>query len=317
MHRRRIQLIAGSTYSVSLPKEWVKKNNLREKDYLRLNEKSDRGLLITPDKEGTEKKQNEITLNIDNYLDYIEQILLAIYSLGIENINIFSKKELTKDVKAEIRKTLTQMSGTEISYEDKNKITIKVLLDKSKVDIFQTFYRMSLLIDTSIVNILEEMNIDEIRINENELDRLYHLISKILSLGLTDTEVLHSSGISNVSVIPSYSLISKRFENIGDDVKHLAEYMHNKGADFDQKKKILSFIREELGRTVSHFMKRGSMVFEKPDTAAVKKIKVMISKVQDIAIKDHLENMLRYLLHVNEEIIYVSFYNQLIESNHL
>ena len=30
MHRRKIQLIAGTTYSISLPKEWVKKNHLKE-----------------------------------------------------------------------------------------------------------------------------------------------------------------------------------------------------------------------------------------------------------------------------------------------
>ena len=31
MYRRRLQLIAGATYTVSLPKEWVLKNNLKEK----------------------------------------------------------------------------------------------------------------------------------------------------------------------------------------------------------------------------------------------------------------------------------------------
>ena len=30
MQRRKIQLIAGTTYSVSLPKDWIRKNNLKE-----------------------------------------------------------------------------------------------------------------------------------------------------------------------------------------------------------------------------------------------------------------------------------------------
>jgi len=104
MHRRKIQLIAGTTYSVSLPKEWVRKNNLKEKNEILFYEKNDRTLVISPYAiEG--KKLNEISLDIDKYISAIDQILFAVYYLGIENISLFSKKELTKDVKSRIRKT--------------------------------------------------------------------------------------------------------------------------------------------------------------------------------------------------------------------
>ncbi|MBU1270447.1 MAG: AbrB/MazE/SpoVT family DNA-binding domain-containing protein, partial [Nanoarchaeota archaeon] len=113
MHKRKIQLIAGTTYTVSLPKEWVRKNNLKEKNEILLHEKNDRTLIISPHSiEG--KKLNEISLNIDEYAPNIDQILFAVYYLGIENITLFSKKEITKDVKVKIRKTITHMSGTEI-----------------------------------------------------------------------------------------------------------------------------------------------------------------------------------------------------------
>ena len=237
MHRRKIQLIAGTTYSVSLPKEWVRKNNLKEKNEILFYEKNDRTLVISPYAiEG--KKLNEISLDIDKYISAIDQILFAVYYLGIENISLFSKKELTKDVKSRIRKTITHMSGTEITYEDKQKITMKVLLDKSKVEIFQVLYRISLIIESSILNILEQLNINEIRINENEIDRLYHLTAKIVSLSLTDSNILYSSKIKNISLIPAYFLISKRLENIGDNINHLSEHLHKnkvKFADYYQR----------------------------------------------------------------------------------
>ncbi|MBU1604737.1 MAG: AbrB/MazE/SpoVT family DNA-binding domain-containing protein, partial [Nanoarchaeota archaeon] len=255
MHKRKIQLIAGTTYTVSLPKEWVRKNNLKEKNEILLHEKNDRTLIISPHSiEG--KKLNEISLNIDEYAPNIDQILFAVYYLGIENISLFSKKELTKDVKSRIRKTIRHMSGTEINYEDKQKITIKVLLDKSKVDITQVFYRISLIIESSISNILEQLDINEIRINENEIDRLYHLIAKIVSLSLIDSNILYSSKIRNVSLIPAYFLIGKKLENIGDNINHLSEYLHKSKINFENKKEILNFIKIELNKSIIYFMSK-------------------------------------------------------------
>jgi len=311
MYKRKIQLIAGTTYTVSLPKEWVRKNNLKEKNEILLHEKNDRTLIISPHSiEG--KKLNEISLNIDEYAPNIDQILFAVYYLGIENISLFSKKELTKDVKSRIRKTIRHMSGTEINYEDKQKITIKVLLDKSKVDITQVFYRISLIIESSISNILEQLDINEIRINENEIDRLYHLIAKIISLSLIDSNILYSSKIRNVSLIPAYFLISKRLENIGDNINHLSEYLHKTNVKFENKKEILNFAKTELNRSTSYFMGKSPKIFEKINVDNLKIINNFISKLKDRTIQNYLEDIIRYVVDVEEEIVNISFYSQLI-----
>ena len=316
MHRRKIQLIAGTTYSVSLPKEWVRKNNLKEKNEILFYEKNDRTLVISPYAiEG--KKLNEISLDIDKYISAIDQILFAVYYLGIENISLFSKKELTKDVKSRIRKTITYMSGTEINYEDKQKITIKVLLDKSKVEIFQVLYRISLIIESSILNILEQLNINEIRINENEIDRLYHLITKIILLSIIDSNILNSSKIKNVSLIPAYFLISKRLENIGDNINHLSEYLHKTKVKFENKNEILNFAKTELNRSISYFMSKSTNIFQKINVDNLRIINDYILKSKDKTIQNYLEDIIRYVVDIEEEIVNISFYNQLIHEGFL
>ena len=316
MHRRKIQLIAGTTYSVSLPKEWVRKNNLKEKNEILFYEKNDRTLVISPYAiEG--KKLNEISLDIDKYISAIDQILFAVYYLGIENISLFSKKELTKDVKSRIRKTITYMSGTEINYEDKQKITIKVLLDKSKVEIFQVLYRISLIIESSILNILEQLNINEIRINENEIDRLYHLITKIILLSIIDSNILNSSKIKNVSLIPAYFLISKRLENIGDNINHLSEYLHKTKVKFENKNEILNFAKTELNRSISYFMSKSTNIFQKINVDNLRIINDYILKLKDKTIQNYLEDIIRYVVYIEEEIVNISFYNQLIHEDFL
>ncbi|MBU1199686.1 MAG: hypothetical protein KKF46_01885 [Nanoarchaeota archaeon] len=314
MHRRKIQLIAGTTYSISLPKEWVIKNKLKEKCEVLVYEKNNRNLVITPEFRD-EKQLNEISLNVDEYEKTINHVLFAVYYLGIENINLFSKKEISKEVKARIRKALAHMSGTEINYEDKQKIKIKVLLDKAKVDVIQVLYRTSLIIDMSITSILEELDLKEIRINEDEIDRLYHLMTKIISTALIDSNVLGSSKIKNVSLIPSYFLISKKLENIGDNIKHMAEYLAEKKVSLNKEKEVLEFIKKEISRSIKHLMKEKPGIFEK--TPDYNQVSSTISKIKDQIISDFLDDSRRYLMDIEEEIVMISFYNKMIREKTL
>lgn len=316
MYRRKIQLIAGTTYSVSLPKEWVKKNNLKEKNEILMNEKNDRTLVISPTLiEG--KTLNEITLNVDEYINNVDQILFAIYYLGVETITLFSKKGLTKDTRSRIRKTLADMSGSEISYEDENKITIKVLLDKSKVNITQILYRISLIIGLTVSNMLDQLDIKEIRLNENEIDRLYHLMTKIVSSSLIDSNVLHSSNINNVSLIPSYFLIGKRLENIGDSLYNIAEHIYKINMDFECKREILNFIKLQINRSMKHIISNFPSIFEKTPHESIDKIKKQIYKIKDQAVQDFLIEAVRFIINIEEEVVNLSFYKKLIKENYL
>jgi phosphate uptake regulator len=311
VERRKIQLVAGTTYSVSLPKEWVRKNNLGAKDEIIFSEKSDRSLVIFP-RGKSDKILNEITLNVDEYQDTIDQILFAIYYLGVESIKLFSKEELSKEVRSKIRKTLPYMSGTEITYEDQNKITIKVLLDKSRVNINQVIYRISLIIDSSLSSMLEtDFDIGEVKVNEAEIDRLYHLVSKIVSLSLVDSNVLQSSKITNVSYVPFYFLVAKRLENLGDEVIYLAKQMNEGKSVINDKERIFSLIRTELSRAMSHWLKP-SKLFKKMESEQIDEMKELIRKNDDISVQKHLEGTLRYLVDIQESLVNLSFYKKLV-----
>ena len=146
------------------------------------------------------------------------------------------------------------MSGTEISYEDSHSVIIKVLLDKSKVDIMQIIYRISLIIKSSISNLIDNKDIDEIKMNENEIDRLYHLLIKMISLSLTDSCVLKSSKITNVSLIPYYFLIGKKLENIADNIENISQHLSDTKKQFEDRDKTLDVLGEELKILISYLM---------------------------------------------------------------
>lgn len=311
METRKIQLIAGTTYSVSLPKDWVLKNRLKESNEVTIQQKNDGTLIISPS-EIREKKLSEISLEVEQYRGNIDQILFALYYIGLENITLYSKKEMPKDVKAKIRKTLTHMSGTEISYEDSRKIVVKVLLDKSKVNVPQVIHRVSLITESTLNNLAEGLSIDEIRVNENEIDRLYHLLAKIITLALIDSNILHSSGINNVSLIPSYFLMSKKLEHIGDNASYLGEYLHENNLEVPDKE-VVEFLKLEFHRATSHLMKKDNEIFDKIPFFEVEVQEKRIQKIKDSRARGYMENILRLLVDIEEEITNNSFYNQLIE----
>ncbi len=202
------------------------------------------------------------------------------------------------------------MSGTEITYEDKKKIDIKVLLDKSKVEITQVLYRIVLIIESSILSIIEKLDLNELRINENEIDRLYHLMAKMISISLIDSKILNSSKINNISLIPSYFLISKRLENIGDSLYYLSKYLYKNKVKF-MKKNFLSLILKELDRSARYLIAKNKGVFVKEE-AKFKEALKDISLCEDKEVASYLKDILRYLIDIQEEIVNLSFYHKLI-----
>src|SRR3989344_6826969 len=307
MDTRKIQLIAGRTYSVSLPKQWVTKNKLKEQDEIAIYEKNVRTLIISPEKLA-EKNLEKISINIENYGDNIDQILFALYYLGIEDIELYSKSEMPKEAKASIRRTLTHMSGTEISVEDSKKIVVKVLLDRSKINFLQVIYRVGLINESSISNLQKgKVNIDEIRMNENEVDRLYHLMTKTVSMSLIDSNVLRSSNIGHVSLIPSYFLIGKKLEHIGDNISYLCEYLHRNLAE-SKENEIMETVKTELHRSVSQLTKNPDGIFVRITTGQFNFLMGKAMKIRDKAAANYIENIVKLLGDIQEETTNISFY---------
>jgi len=307
MHRRRLQLVGGTTYTISLPKEWVKKNKFKEQDELVLYEGKDKTLMISAHSDA-EKASNEISLNIDEYPGIADTILRSLFNLGFESITLFSKSQIKSDTRAKIRKALSKLSGVEITYEDEYKISLRVLLDKSKLSITQLLFRSGLVLESSLSMLSGKWDASAIRFNENEMDRLYSLTTKIIIVSLSDSNTLHSSNIKDVSYIPSYFLISKKMENIGDIVNSLSEYMTEGKEDFDKRVEIISFFRREIKRCVDHIVKGYPKMFERIDDNEVKKIGAMILKIEDKTVLNYLRDILRYVLDIEKQIITLSFY---------
>jgi phosphate uptake regulator len=311
-YRRKIQLVAGVTYTLSLPKKWVQKQKLKDKDELSITESGDGSLMISPHMHSSKAKIGAFHLDIDAYTEDISQMLFVLYYLGAEDIVVFSKKEIPAQTRSKIKDTVRCMVGTEIVSEDSRHVNITVLLDKERVSINQIFYRISLLLKASIGSLVGQFDLKELERNEEEIDRLYHLISKIIVLSHTNAGILLSSGIGNSHYLTSYLLIGKKLESIGDSLYKLALYTKGNREKTKESEKIIAHIREHIEASMKFLMNREHKSFTKTGREAVNEWHSKIQKVRDVTVLMHLDDMMRYMRDVEEELTNISFYHKLI-----
>lgn len=307
-YKRKIQLIAGSTFSISLPKNWVKDLNLNARQELIISEQADKSLLIFPS-EPKDVDKSSIEINIKDYDEKLPQILFSLYYYGFEEIILKSEKGIFPSIKKNIREVVYDLTGTEIIYEDKNKVVIKIMIRDLNLDLFHVFYRINLLIESSIESIISNLDWKEIKFNEDEVDRLYNLSTKIITTSITNRNVLLSSKINNLKTIPSLFLIAKRLENISDNVKNLGNLLRRDKSKVKEIKNFLSKIQKHLNYSILYLMnnkKEKYNTFQKE-----REFKTKIRSIKDVSLSNFLDEIFRYLINVQEEIIIVDFYRKL------
>jgi phosphate transport system protein len=318
MHQRKVQNIAGMTFTVSLPKEWVKKNNIAPKSTVMMVENDDGTLLLSPNLTSSSTDRESISFNIDKQESNISHILYATYYMGYENIRLFSKKEIQPTTRSKIKHTISNLSGVEVIFEDLNRIDMKVLLDISKTDINQILFRINLIISSCIDILLSKGSADDVQKNEDEVDRLYHLVRKMIFLSSRDSAVLQNSGINHISHAFSYSMINNKMEIIADNLAELGDHLLSpemKNKDIPKTQEILRFFQKRCARDIGFLVKDRHPPEHAQDMTEIGKVKDKIPSLNDPKIRIHLLSIAGLIVEIEEEIMNLSYYRRLKESS--
>jgi phosphate uptake regulator len=310
-YKRKIQLIAGSTYSVSLPKDWIRDLGLKPQQELILNEDENRNLTIFPG-DFILRDLSSVEIFVEDYLGKIDQVICSLYYYGFDNIKLKSKTKFSLEIKRKIRETLLDLSGTEIVYEDQKEVQVKVMFKEMNWDLFQIFYRINLIIQSTIENLLGNFDWKEIQMNEDEIDRLYNLSVKTITSAIGNRNVLLSSGIKDLKIIPSLFLISKRLENIADNLKKIGLLIKKEDINLNNGKEILKFIADYLNNSILYLMSKKNKNFVIVKDFEKEDLKKKVSKVKNRVLENILEETLKYLYNIQEEITSVDVFKRFV-----
>ena len=104
-------------------------------------------------------------------------------------------------------------------------------------------------------------------------------------------------------------------EHIGDNIVHLSECPNVKKIKLD--KKILMAIQQELSRSITYLIGKSGKIFIKLGQDDVSKIKALIEKQSDKVMSNYLDNIFRYVIDIQEELVNIYFYKKLINDKML
>lgn len=223
MEHRKIQKVGGMTYTISLPKKWVKEQGLKRGDEIGIREEAG-GLVLLAGKPAA----REFIIDVDEGLAY--RRMLTGYLSGYNQLVVKSKGRISRAQKKEIKTTLQRLVGMEIVEERANEIVLKDLLDPNELDVKKAIiqeYKIAASIHKDSVSALKEGDRElakEVLERDTEVDRLYFLTIRQLKRALVDS----SHGLTAAECM-DLRLLAKNIEELGDAGCNIARRVEDLG----------------------------------------------------------------------------------------
>ncbi|MDD1646184.1 MAG: phosphate uptake regulator PhoU, partial [Methanomicrobiales archaeon] len=226
---RKVQITGGSSYIISLPKEWAKAHKVKKNDPLAISVQPDGNLLVSP-RISREQVQRVKELDLSGIRDAtaLFRLLIAAYIDGFTVIRIRGERRLPPFVRRAVR-DFTQMTiGQEVAEETDQSITIKDLLNPLEMPFDRTLKRMTVIVrsmhEDSIIA-LETGNAalaQDVVSRDNDVDRLHWLVARQFHLVLIDPNLSRNMNLT-LPMAASYYTMSRIVERIGDHAVRIAE----------------------------------------------------------------------------------------------
>ncbi|MGQ0796148.1 MAG: PhoU domain-containing protein [Nitrosopumilaceae archaeon] len=230
---RKLQLVGGSTYVLSLPKKWVDSMHMHIGDQVSIVKNPNNSLSLFPiDTMSSDKAVRSRTIiGQKDSIDSIKRKIIAMYLSGYQIMEIHTKggriqphqKQAIRDL---VRKN---MIGTEIVESSPESTTIQVLTSLPELSINDAIKRMFLLTSSmhrDAINALREVDMElgeEIAHVDDEVDRFSLYIMRNLTLAVQHEKILHEIGLEKSSDCLGYRVVVKCIERIADHAVSIAK----------------------------------------------------------------------------------------------
>ncbi len=235
---RKVQITGGSTFIVSLPKDWVKQKEIEAGDSLVLSPRKDGSIVVSPERE-YEKKANVKEIDITNkHQDALIRELIGTYMAGYSKIKLSAKNNIEPDLRSAIMEFTRMVIGPEVIEESDKRVILKDLIDPSEFSQNKGLKRMYLIVKNMHEDAIRafdknerEMANDIIQ-RDKDVDRLFWMITKHYNMVLSNPRLIETLDITLERSL-SYMLVSRAMERIGDHSVRIAENVINLKNGFD------------------------------------------------------------------------------------
>ena len=228
MQARKVLMMGGGTLLVSLPKDWARRNGVQKGSTLAVDELSGRKLIIRPIEDVGEKPK-EITIEYPkDDLTHVLNDVTGAYLLGYDVIHIQGGKVVPREDREKLKDTMSRLIGLEIMYENSKTISMQFLLEPTGINPEKIARRMASIIEGMLKDTAEAVTEGNDRLlslvaeRDDEVDRLYFLLVRIVRTATIRLEVAESYGLAPVDVL-DYRVLASFLESVGDAIVELSK----------------------------------------------------------------------------------------------
>jgi len=307
MDIRRVQMTGGSSFVVTLPKDWTQQMSIKKNDPVRVTPQADGTLLISANiSEDQIQRTREFDVTTCTNATFFFRSLIGAYIAGYTEIKVRSRGRLPSFVRMVVR-DFTQMTiGQEVLEESETGVTIKDLLNPGELPFENTLRRMVVIVKgmhMDAITALYEQNLaltEEVIAQDRDVDRLHWLMARQTNMVMRNINLSKKMGLT-LYTASQYLLVSRTLERIGD---HAVKIARNAAilSNHDLDRSSLALVREASTLSLTIFEQSITAFFD----LDMKRANTTIEEVKGL--EQHCEAITTAMLtHAAEEAIAIGY----------
>ncbi|MFW6458107.1 MAG: PhoU domain-containing protein [Halodesulfurarchaeum sp.] len=285
MERRKVQVTGGSTFTVSIPKDWATEQDLSAGDEVGF-QPDNTSLLLTPIEAGeTTKGTLDIT---DREGEALMRSVMTMYVSGFDEIELRADR-ITPAQRRIIGDAVKRLVGLEVLEETSESVLVQDLLDSAELSVNTAVNRMHLIADSMLedaIVALREHDLDladDVITRDDDVDRLWYVVSRIFRGTLRSPEMAGRIGLSREECF-DYHSSARQLERIADHAAKISQLVRE--LDETVPDPVIESL-ENLQRTASEIIEKAfqALLAEDPreSTRLANEARAAVGKIDDRA----------------------------------
>ncbi|MGC8566788.1 MAG: PhoU domain-containing protein [Caldisphaera sp.] len=250
---RKVQITGGSTYIISIPKEWAKKLSIDKGEDILMEMLNDGSIKLYNPKikeEYNKKKIKEIDIDPRLLDSAIIMEIISAYLAGYNSIKLIFSPFISERVENIVNTVRNKVVGLDIIEQTENSILLQVVVDLTLISVKQaanTMIKMLKTMTDDFINSITNKDVETLSSiikRDDVIDKLYLYISKQINLALQGSVRTEDLGMKDLKETVNIYTTIKSIERIADHIVSMSSWLVDTIKDIEMPEELLNFINK-------------------------------------------------------------------------
>ncbi|MDY7081896.1 MAG: phosphate uptake regulator PhoU [Halobacteria archaeon] len=224
MEVRKVQVTGGSTFTISIPKNWARENDVDEGSELAMFP-AEGSMVVEPLGRGSKKEGSIDITGVEG--GRLVRTVITMYVSGFDIIR-FTADRITSEQRRTLREASQDLAGLEVIEETGEEVVFQDLLDSSEISVHRTVSRMRLIAENMFEDSVNAVVQDDDALSrdvverDEDADRMFAMVSRMFRTSLRDARSEEELGITREECF-DYHTAARQLERIADHATKIAE----------------------------------------------------------------------------------------------